>query len=312
MGLPSVLVTGAAGFVGSSLIRSLAAAGHQVVALYRNRQPVSGEKVYPTCSDLRSVELLLTPLRGIDIVIHLAWNNPFSSSEGSYPISANEEAFSHLVQACEKTGVRRVVLLSAFGSDKKSTSKFLQEKYQCEGILLNSEIGEKVILRSSIIYGMGNDHDRYLKALFSLFRYPIIYPAAFSQWQVAPMKLHDIVSILQDFCRSEPIGRNLIFRDIVGTRPLAYEEVLRTIAKSGNFGHRIPLKGRLGRTYLQFLERKGAGKGFLPKMSQFLEIPCYPSSESNEFYNRHDISIDDGQGGNFLKYLGDQRKGNSL
>jgi dTDP-L-rhamnose 4-epimerase len=71
-----VLLTGAAGFIGSHVLRAMAAAGHEVVAVDALLEAVHG--VVPETPegilriDIRDPETLMPLLRGIDVVVHLA------------------------------------------------------------------------------------------------------------------------------------------------------------------------------------------------------------------------------------------------
>ncbi|MGF6887299.1 nucleoside-diphosphate-sugar epimerase [Nocardia sp. GAS34] len=71
-----VLLTGAAGFIGSHVHRAMAAAGHEVVAVDALLEAVHG--VVPETPegilriDIRDPEALTPLLRGIDVVVHLA------------------------------------------------------------------------------------------------------------------------------------------------------------------------------------------------------------------------------------------------
>ena len=51
---PSVLVTGASGFIGCKLISSIAPDCRSVVSMYRQRLPEPLDNVFPVCNDLRS------------------------------------------------------------------------------------------------------------------------------------------------------------------------------------------------------------------------------------------------------------------
>ncbi|RDI52641.1 NAD-dependent epimerase/dehydratase family protein [Nocardia mexicana] len=78
-----VLLTGAAGFVGSHVHRALSAAGHDVVAIDALLEAVHGADPQPpegvSPVDIRDPDALEPMLRGIDVVCHLAASVPAGS-----------------------------------------------------------------------------------------------------------------------------------------------------------------------------------------------------------------------------------------
>ncbi|MGH3800146.1 MAG: NAD-dependent epimerase/dehydratase family protein [Pseudonocardiaceae bacterium] len=121
-----VVVTGAAGFIGSHLVDALLERGHEVIALDRRNlhdefapANLAGAVAYERFR-LHTVELAtadLEPLMsGVDTVFHLAavpgvrgsWGPRF----GDYATS-NVIATQRLLAACENSGVRRLVFASS-------------------------------------------------------------------------------------------------------------------------------------------------------------------------------------------------------
>jgi dTDP-L-rhamnose 4-epimerase len=114
-----VLITGAAGFIGSHVAGSLAARGHDVVAL-DNLLPQAHGSSPPPCEgvhrgDVQDAELLGRLLRGVDVVCHQA----AVVGHGLDPSDAPDYAFHNdygtavLLAAMHAAGVRRLVLASS-------------------------------------------------------------------------------------------------------------------------------------------------------------------------------------------------------
>jgi nucleoside-diphosphate-sugar epimerase len=70
-----VVVTGAAGFIGSNLVKRLAEEGHEVVAIIRRPEQadrLAGAGIQPHVADVTNTEALAAPLHGAAVVYHLA------------------------------------------------------------------------------------------------------------------------------------------------------------------------------------------------------------------------------------------------
>lgn len=122
-----VMVTGAAGFIGSHLVDALLALGHKVIAA--DRRSVHDDMIATSNLAqareygrlrLHTVELATGDLdrlvTGVDTVFHLAAVPGVRSSWGvrfgDY-VTSNVVATHRLLSACERTGVRRLVFASS-------------------------------------------------------------------------------------------------------------------------------------------------------------------------------------------------------
>lgn len=114
--MTTVLVTGGNGFLGSSVVRGLAAEGHAVVSadLAVPTSPVLG--VEHVVVDVTSGEAVSAAFegRGIDVVVHLAsivTPGKDSSREREYAVDV--QGTRHVLDACLAHGVRRIVVSSS-------------------------------------------------------------------------------------------------------------------------------------------------------------------------------------------------------
>src|SRR5437879_8426593 len=99
---PTLLITGATGFVGSALLTHFIAQGWNVVALVRNEpaQPRRGVVYRPF--DLASPRLAPDTFEGVDVFIHAAYIKGMRGSDG---FTRNVSGGRELIEAARMSGV---------------------------------------------------------------------------------------------------------------------------------------------------------------------------------------------------------------
>jgi len=111
-----LLLTGATGLIGSSLLRRLTARGEPVRCLVRDPRRLGPERVRVqiTIGDLTDPRALRRAMRGVSTVVHLA------ASHRDQPHATIEElagmATWRLLRAAEQAGVEHFVFFSALGA----------------------------------------------------------------------------------------------------------------------------------------------------------------------------------------------------
>ncbi|MBO0869491.1 MAG: NAD-dependent epimerase/dehydratase family protein [Micromonosporaceae bacterium] len=110
-----ILVTGAAGFIGSHVGHELSAAGHEVSGLdclHPSVHPMAGA---PGSGDIRDPVAVRSALRGIDAVVHHAALVGLGLSTADIPeyVSCNDLGTAVLLAGMAEAGVRRLVLASS-------------------------------------------------------------------------------------------------------------------------------------------------------------------------------------------------------
>jgi dTDP-L-rhamnose 4-epimerase len=117
-----VLVTGAAGFIGSQVVDLLVAEGYEVVALdallpqaHGGRLPEWSRRHDPVLGDVRDAELLDRLLPGVDAVCHQAAmvGHGLDPSDAPDYASHNDYGTAVLLAAMHRAGVSRLVLASS-------------------------------------------------------------------------------------------------------------------------------------------------------------------------------------------------------
>ena len=190
-GAHTVLVTGATGFTGGHLARSLAAA-HPVRALVRDPARAADLKasgIEILQGDIRDPRTLQAAVSGVDVVYHIAAIYRSAGVPDETYRAINRTAVGELVKAAAAAGVRRVVHCSTVGvhgdvdhppanEDAPLKPGDIYQVTKLEGEDLARETAarsgiELTIARPSGIYGPG---DRRLLKLFKnvVRRFPIL------------------------------------------------------------------------------------------------------------------------------------------
>ena len=109
-----VLVTGASGLAGASLVRALLAQGREVRAMvHADRRALAGLDVEPFAADVRDPASLERAVAGVDVVYHLAATVSVAVDAGPAVEAVNVAGTRNVVAACLRGKVRRLVHFSS-------------------------------------------------------------------------------------------------------------------------------------------------------------------------------------------------------
>lgn len=172
-----VLVTGATGFTGGHLARTLASRGYQVRALVRRPTELPG--VEQINGDLRDAESLRRAASRVDVIYNIAALYRQAGLRDDVYRAVNAEAVGTIIDAAAAAGVRRVVHCSTVGvhgdiehppanEDAPFRPGDIYQETKLEGERIARDRSEQtgvevVIVRPSGIHGPG---DRRLLKLF--------------------------------------------------------------------------------------------------------------------------------------------------
>jgi nucleoside-diphosphate-sugar epimerase len=162
----NIAITGATGFIGSTIARRLLAAGWEIRALTRrtsDRNLLSGFGVRWVEGALDDVDSLKRLVRGVDAVVHCA-GLVRAATQGQFNL-VNDDGVRHMVQAAtEQNSVPRFLLISTLAAREPHLSYYAGSKRQGEEVL-TANFGDMpwAVFRPPGVYGPG---DRDLLPIF--------------------------------------------------------------------------------------------------------------------------------------------------
>lgn len=215
-----ILITGAAGFVGSSLLR----------ALQQQDLPVRAFEGH-----INDLQQLAEALEGIDLVYHLASAEARGRVRGLQQVDVL--GTERLVRAARRTGVKRVVLMSRLNADPNSLFPLLQAKGQVEKLVGQSDI-PFTIVRSATLFGLG---DRFLNVITGLaaWTWPLLWLPGGGDVAMQPLWVEDLVRCLVLLRQREDlIGETVT---VAGEERLRYRELAQIAVEAAGLS-RLPVK----------------------------------------------------------------------
>src|SRR5262249_31100516 len=155
--LMRIAITGGSGFVGRHLARQLVADGHTVVLLARGADRRDPE-IYALhhaefhASDLSGVEDLRHDFAGCAAVAHCAGINREIGAQTYARVHV--QGTRNVVEAAQKSGVRKIVLLSFLRARPDCGSAYHESKWAAEEFVRQSGL-DYTVLKCGVIYGRG-------------------------------------------------------------------------------------------------------------------------------------------------------------
>ncbi len=236
----TVLVTGAAGFVGRHICEGLVKVGHPVRGLVR-QLPVRKNQVagveYVRGVDIADA-LTLTPemFEGVDAIIHLVGIIQEVKGKGQTFQRIHVEGTRTLIDEALRAGFDgRFLYMSAIGSAMNAPAEYSKTKYQAERIIMGSKL-PYTIFRPSLIIGADGEFVAQMKDLVLHGGLPIGLPfpvipvpgSGFNLFQ--PIWVDDLVAcVVKSLSMGETI--NQVY-EVGGATQLSFNEILKGFAKS--------------------------------------------------------------------------------
>jgi len=238
-----ILMIGATGFVGSSLVARLAAAGHDLLVATRRRERARHLIVLPTVrvveADIHDEATLEQLMQGQDAVINLVGilKGGTGKPYGAGFVRAHVELPTKIVHAMQRCGVRRLLHMSALHAGADAPSGYLRSKAAGEKVLLAKRAALDVtVFRPSVIFGRG---DAFLTLFAQLQAIAPFVPLACPDAQFQPVWVEDVTRVMAaSLADAASVGKSY---DLCG--PTVYR-LRQLVAYAGRLaGHARPILG---------------------------------------------------------------------
>jgi uncharacterized protein YbjT (DUF2867 family) len=251
MAAQQLVILGGTGFVGSHLLPRLAADGHRIVLLSRNRERHRELTVLPgvtiRSADVYDDDTLRRHFVGADAVINLVG---ILNPRGPYTFQRTHvELTRRLIAACHASGVQRLHQMSSLKAGQ-GLSQYLKTRGEAE-VLTKASGLDWTIYQPSVIFGAG---DGLVTRFAALLRHMPVLPLARAKSRMSPTFVGDVAEAIARCVGSDKLGRRRSF-ELYGPEVLTLGEIVWKIrAAAGLRTPIIALPDSLGRLQAQFAE----------------------------------------------------------
>lgn len=227
---PKILLTGATGFLGRSLVSEFAARGVRPRCLVRSTSRTADldrAGLEKRVGDLGDVTTLAAALEGIDTVVHAA--ALVSSSDPADNLRVNYEGTLNLISACRESGVKRIVGVSTISSDTARRGAYGDSKLMADNAILASGL-EGTIVRATLMFGPNSRQIDAIKKF--LFMLPAVVPViGDGTYLVQPVAVGDVARVVAAAAMDRKPKR---FYYAAGPEKLAFNDLLsRMMSRMG-------------------------------------------------------------------------------
>ena len=247
---PNILVLGGTGFLGRHVCEKLQRAGWSITVPTRRAINAKSVQHLPKLSvvqaDVHDPAALARLLPGHDAVVNLV-----------AILHGNEAAFERthvalptkLANACQASGVKRLVHVSALGVALDSPARYQRSKARGEQVLRDAGL-DLTVLRPSVIFGAG---DRFLNLFAQLQSVFPVMPLAGAGAKFQPVWVEDVAqAVVAALQQPTAVGQTI---ECVGPEVLTLADLVRVAGRHGSRQRPIlPLPMALGKVQALMME----------------------------------------------------------
>lgn len=226
-----ILVTGATGFIGSSLVKKLVSQGHKVRCLARGKKSLknlTGITIEFSQGDITNPESLKNAFENVDTVYHLVGIIQ-EKGEATFE-KIHFEGTKNVVDISKQHRVKRYIQMSALGTRENALSRYHQTKWKVENYVKSSDL-TYTIFRPSVVFGPADD---FINKLGKLIKFLPAFPIfGDGTAKLQPVYVEDLTD-----CMLKALNMNEAenkFFELGGPQVFTYEELIRKIKTWGGW-----------------------------------------------------------------------------
>ncbi len=220
-----VLVTGANGYIGMRLIRSLLDAGHEITAVVRDcrRFPVSDFATDESRLQVVEADFLdASTLQNLPQAIDAAYYLIHSMGSGGDFARKEQQCAANFSEASKANQWKRIIYLGGLAADEGPLSEHLSSRRRVEQILHDSGV-PLTALRASIIVGSGSASFEIIRDLAE--KLPLLITPRWVHTRCQPIAIRNVLDYLTEMLgHPETSG---VSYDIGGPEVMSYLDLIK-------------------------------------------------------------------------------------
>ena len=270
----TILVTGAAGYLGNQTVKRLVNMGQSVRAMARNDEKANlrlgalVDQIEVVKGDVTDPDSLVPVMRGVTAVIHYV---AIAMEKGGQTYEeVNFQGTVNVLNAAEAAGVSRFINMSQNGADANLPYRFLASKGKAQEVVAASSLSWTA-LRPSAIFGPQDEFFNTFARLLLLT--PLVFPLiGGGKAEFQPVSVHDVVeAVIRCLDDDSTIGEELT---LGGPEVLSLGEIQRRIIDAmGTWRLLVPAPVALLRPAVRVMESLLPGSPVSTSLLDLLAVP---------------------------------------